>query len=112
MRAPINEATLDLLLHADVEDVPERWVWLELEEPDRYVVIGEEVIDSSVRRGFGGCWPTMAGALASYDWNAGPPIAILDLFSPPEVALHDVILTPTTRGPRKAVHDDGETLAI
>jgi hypothetical protein len=94
----LNEATLDALYETSVEGLPEKGRWLDAdpnEVDDRYVIIGEEVALDSVTRRFGGCWQTLADALESYDWNAGVPAFVVDLFSPPESAVQYVTLTPS-----------------
>jgi hypothetical protein len=101
MKPPhLNTDTLDLLYATDVENLPpkERWLDVEPEEiNDRFVVIGEEVIHETVFRGFGGCWPDLHDALDSYDNNAGIPVFVVDLFAEPKNALIDVIFKPEPR---------------
>lgn len=98
MRPPnLNEDTLKLLYETGVENLPEYERWLDCPEDeirDRFVVIGEEVVGEEVTRGFGGCWPTIDDALESYDWNAGAPVFLIDIFEWPSSALRDIRLIP------------------
>lgn len=98
MRPPnLNTDTLDLLYEWAPENLPPKERMLDCppeEVNDRFVVIGEEVVYKDVTSGFGGCWPDLSDALESYDWNAGPPAYVVDLFAGPEVALFTVRLIP------------------
>jgi hypothetical protein len=105
----IIDATLDLLYATGVEGLPEKDQFLYPhpgEENDRYVIIGEEVLgDELISRGFGGCWPSRSDALDSYDWNAGAPVYMIDLFCEPKDALWDIKLEPAF-GPRRSLVDE------
>ena len=104
----MNDRTLNLLYELDVEDLPERDVWTEPEHADdRFVVIGEEVVGTDVRRGFGGAWATVRDALASYDWNAGPPAFIVDIGAHAERALIPIVLTARTEPVRSFIDAHG-----
>lgn len=108
----INKRTLDLLYATGVEGLPDKDRWLNGEigeENDRYVVIGEEVLgEDLISRGFGGCWPGLSDALDSYDWNAGAPVFVVDLFEEPAHALRDVTLAPVLEPRRSFVDEHGE----
>jgi hypothetical protein len=99
----VIDTTLDLLYEMDLQGLPEKDQFLYAEpgeEHDRFVVIGEEVLgDELISRGFGGCWPLLDDALESYDWNAGAPAFVIDLFVEPRRALIDVVMKAS---PRKA----------
>lgn len=112
MRPPnLNTDTLDALYNTGVEDLPAKERWLDVhpnEINDRYVVIGEEALgDDLISRGFGGCWPDLRDALQSYDWNAGAPVYIVDLWHPPDQAVIRVILNPTTADRWSSFDDAG-----
>lgn len=101
MRPPnLNTDTLDLLYEWAPENLPEKERWLDCppeEIDDRFALIGEdEVLHEHVVTSFGGCWPTISGALTSYDWNAGAPAYLVDLFAEPDVALIPIKLIATT----------------
>lgn len=112
MRPPdLNEDTLRLLYETGVEDLPpiERWLDVDEEEiGDRYVMIGEQTIGKESLYGFGGCWPNLSDALESYDWNAGAPVFVVDLFSAPPAALIDIALDARPNGHRSLADERGE----
>jgi hypothetical protein len=116
MKPPnLNTDTLDLLYEWAPTGLPPKERWLDAdpnEINDRYVVIGEEVVGTQVARGFGGCWPGLKDALDSYDWNAGAPTYIIDLFHPPTAALLDVILTPSAGDRFRSLVDNAGELEL